>query len=304
MEKSWNEYMKVGIVSFMAFPQTIKGEGPILETLKRIVEDEFFKAIEITWIKDEKIRTQARDLLSSWGGKIGYGAQPPLLLGKLNLNSEDEEIRQRAIQQVKDCLDEARFLGASSVAVLSGQDPGEAKRGRAKELLIESLKELLDHGQTLGLPLILEIFDRKPFGKNRLLGPTSEAVKMAKELRKSYSSFGLMVDLSHLPLLQEKPQEALIEARDYLSAVHIGNCVMRDSNHPAYGDEHPPFGIPGGENGVEELRELLRVLLEIGYLNTKNPGMVSFEIKPFEGWTSEKVITNAKETLKQAWAKL
>lgn len=304
MERSWNEYMKVGIVHFMAFPQTIKGEGPILETLKRIVEDEFFKAIEITWIKDEKIRTQARDLLSSWGGKIGYGAQPSLLLGKLNLNSEDEEMRQKAIQQVKDCLDEAHFLGASSVAVLSGQDPGETKRGRAMELLIESLKELLEYGQARDLPLILEIFDRKPFGKNRLLGPTSEAVEMAKELRESYRSFGLMVDLSHLPLLQEKPKDALIEARDYLAAVHIGNCVMRDPNHPAYGDEHPPFGIPEGENGVEELRELLRVLLEIGYLNTKNPGMVSFEIKPFEDWTSEKVITNAKETLQQAWAKL
>jgi hypothetical protein len=35
---------------------------------------------------------------------------------------------------------------------------------------------------------------------------------------------------------------------------------------PGYGDQHPRFGFPGGENGVEELAAFLRGLFEIGYL--------------------------------------
>jgi hypothetical protein len=27
---------------------------------------------------------------------------------------------------------------------------------------------------------------------------------------------------------------------------------MRDKSHPAYGDQHPRFGVPGGENDVPQ----------------------------------------------------
>ncbi|KKL13298.1 hypothetical protein LCGC14_2527180, partial [marine sediment metagenome] len=33
----------------------------------------------------------------------------------------------------------------------------------------------------------------------------------------------------------------------------------------AYGDEHPVFGTPGGENDVDELAEFFKALLEAGY---------------------------------------
>ena len=37
MNESMHKYMKVGIIHFMAYPVSTKGEGPILETLRRIV---------------------------------------------------------------------------------------------------------------------------------------------------------------------------------------------------------------------------------------------------------------------------
>lgn len=48
--------MKVGLVHFMAFPATIKGEGPVLETIRKIAVDDYFSAIEITTIKDPEQR--------------------------------------------------------------------------------------------------------------------------------------------------------------------------------------------------------------------------------------------------------
>lgn len=56
MQDSLFKYMKVGLVHFMAIPSTIKGEGPITETIKKLALDEYFNAIEITTIKNREER--------------------------------------------------------------------------------------------------------------------------------------------------------------------------------------------------------------------------------------------------------
>jgi len=53
-------YMKLGIVHFKAYPQIVRGEGPIIETLKKLLEDDFWTAIEVGWMKDVKVRHEAR----------------------------------------------------------------------------------------------------------------------------------------------------------------------------------------------------------------------------------------------------
>jgi hypothetical protein len=39
-------------------------------------------------------------------------------------------------------------------------------------------------------------------------------------------------------------------------------------------------------------------------LNPQNPPIVSFEVKPLAGETSEVIIANAKRVLKEAWARV
>ncbi|HON71773.1 MAG TPA: sugar phosphate isomerase/epimerase, partial [bacterium] len=90
----WQKYFKTGIIHFMAFPQTMKGEGPILETLEEIVNDEFFSAVEISWIKDDKVREEAKKLLETAGMTVAYGAQPRLLTQSLDISSTDEATRK------------------------------------------------------------------------------------------------------------------------------------------------------------------------------------------------------------------
>jgi len=85
---------------------------------------------------------------------------------------------------------------------------------------------------------------------------------------------------------------------------HMGNCVVKDPSLPAYGDAHPRFGFPNSENDVDELVQYLRVLMKIGFLNEKNPPIVSFEVKPFGDEDSDLVIANAKRVLNRAWALL
>ncbi len=304
MQESMYKFMKVGLIHFMAYPETMKGDGPILETLQKIAEDDFFTAVEVSWIKDAKVREKAKKLLEMSHLTVAYGAQPRLLINNLNLNSFNEEERKMAVREIKAGVDEAYEIGAKSLAFLSGEDPGEEKREQALKLLVSSIKEICDYAKSKGnLKITLEIFDRD-IDKKCLIGPANEARKLAAEVRKEYDNFGLMVDLSHLPLLNETPTQAIMPIKDYLVHAHMGNCIMRDKEHPGYGDQHPRFGIIGGENDVKELTEFLKVLLDIGFLNYQNPSIVSFEVKPLAGETSEVVITNAKRVLKEAWARV
>ena len=154
------------------------------------------------------------------------------------------------------------------------------------------------------MPLVMETFDQVPFGKNCLIGPNADAVAVSKEVRKEFPDFGIMLDLSHLPLQHEESAPAIKLAGEHMVHAHIGNCAMDDASHPAYGDNHPRFGAPGTRNDVKELTEYLRALLDNGYLSTTNRRVLSFEVKPMSGEDSEAIIAGSKRTLDQAWRML
>lgn len=297
--------MKVGIIHFMAFPNTIKGEGPIVETLEKICRDDYFQVVELTHIKDPKVRKEAIAVARAAGITVGFGAQPIVLINKLSLNSSDSATRQKAVDAIKAGIDEAYEWGAAGLAVLSGPVPSADKIAEEKNLLVDSLKALCRYSKSKGnMPILLETFDRKPFGKNCLIGPTSDAIDVADTVAADFPSFGLMLDLSHMPLLEESTAQMLRASGRHMKHIHIGNCVMKDKDNPAYGDGHPRFGAEGGENDVAELAEFLSVLKDMGYIGRGKQNIVSFEVKPYGDETPEFVIQNAKDTLNRAWAQV
>ncbi len=295
--------MKVGLVHFMAYPSTIKGEGPIVETIRKVILDEYFTAIEITTIKDSSERQAVKTMLESSHMTVAYGAQPRLLTGGLNLNDLNEEGRLRALENLKQGIDEAYEIGASSFAFLSGNYE-ESSKEESYQALVKSTLEVCAYAASKGnMKIALEVFDYD-VDKKSLIGPAPLALRYAKEVREKYSNFGLMVDLSHIPLIHETIEESILPVKDYIIHAHIGNCVVKSAGMPAYGDVHPRFGFPNGENDVNEVVDYLRVLLNIGFLNTEKPPVVSFEIKPFGDEDPDIVIANAKRTLNEAWARV
>jgi sugar phosphate isomerase/epimerase len=298
MQESFYKYFKVGIIHFMAYPTTMKGEGPILETITKIAEDDFFTAIEITKINDPEIRAKARDILVCSGLDVGYGAQPVVLSTPLNPNSLDEAERKKAVEVLKQCIDEANYMGANRLAFLSGKDPGDDLRDSALNALVKTTRELCDYAGTKEMSIAIETFD-KEIDKKALIGPSDLASEFADAVNRR--NFGLMVDLSHLPLLEETSEECAWYVKDHVVHLHVGNCVMREG-HPAYGDAHPRFGVEGGENDVWELADFLKAFIDIGFLNGERQPFMSFEVKPMAGESSEIVIANAKRALNQAWA--
>jgi sugar phosphate isomerase/epimerase len=296
--------MKVGIVHFMAYPEAGRPDGPILETITKIVEDAFFGAIEITSVPDPALRARVARLLDAAHMVVGFGAQPIELGGKLDVNSLDADKRRAAVERLKQAIDEAYELGAQRFAILSGPYPGEAHEAEAFKLLVDSVNQLCAYASSKGtMGVVVETFDRS-IEKKSLIGPNALAVELSKEVRRDHPTFGLMLDLSHLPLQFETAESALTTAKDHLVHAHIGNCVVNDRSNPLYGDLHPRFGVDGGENDVPEVVEFLRVLREIGYVGDGKQNVVAFEVKPTPNESSAVVVANAKRTLLEAWARL
>ena len=303
MTESMYRKMRVGIVHFKAYPGIETGEGPILETLEKICADEFWTAVEVGWMKDYRVKNTARYLLDQSHLSVAYATQPKVLSTKLNLNSFDNKERANAISAVKSCVDEAYDLGAEVVRLIAGKDPGDEKREEAKKLLVDSIAQILDYGKDGGgkMKFTLKVFDRD-IDKKNLIGQIGDAADVAKELRASYPNFGLLTDLSHFPLLDEKPEESIPQVKQYLDAVHLGNCVFRERRHLAYGDIQPRFGIPGGEIDTPEVTHYFRVLAKNGFFEKPERPIVSAEVRPvMAGELSEVVIANTKRVIRDAW---
>lgn len=306
MDTHWDSYCALSIVHFLAFPECQGGDGPILETIARIADDDFFSAIEITRINDPTVRGHATRLMEQSHLQVGFGAHPMILGNKLNLNSLDPTERKHALETLKPYFAQAAEVGAKRFVMLSGPDPREAERPAATAALVESIRDLYTFARQHGVGITLETFDRK-VDKKALIGPADEAAALAATIKKDYPDFGLLYDMGHMVLLDETPLPAMSAIKEHLVHAHVGNCV-KVPGRASYGDLHPRFGFPGSENDVAQLVEFLRALFAVGYLREDPPigarPWVGFEVKPQPGETSREIIVNIKRAWHEAWAKV
>jgi sugar phosphate isomerase/epimerase len=312
VDTPWSAYLQVGIVQFMMFPDSMAGNDDVLPAVERIAADPFFDVMEITRIKDPEIRQKVREVADEAHMDLGFGAQPGLLMSRLNTAALDEDARRAAVADIKSSIDQAYEHGCKLLAMIDGLEswPGEQDKPRAIEQVTKSLSELCEYAEQQAkdylLTISLETFDRA-IEKKSLLGPTRDAVDVAKRVRKQHPNFGLTIDLSHLPLLGETSRESLELAKEYLIHTHIGNCQMRDPSLPSYGDKHPRFGAPLTENDTDALVDFLNVLFEIGFFEKKVPTrkpVVTFEVRPLPGERQDVLLANCRRVFEDAWSRV
>ena len=201
---------------------------------------------------------------------------------------------------LKEGIDQAYELGCVDFSFLSGRYREETKEQSFCQL-IKSTRELCAHARDKGdMPICCEVFDYD-IDKKALIGPAPLAARYAGIIREEFGNFGLLADLSHIPMIHETIEESILPVKDYIIHAHMGNTVIKSPDCEAYGDNHPRFGFPDSENDVNELAGYLRLLLKTGFLNEKTRPIVSFEVKPWKDEPSEAVIANAKRTLNLAW---
>lgn len=302
MQESMHKFFKMGFVHFMAYPAAMKQDNEaILKSIEAACKDPYFTAIEIMRIDDLDTRRKVKAMLVSSGMTVCHAAQPAVLQGKLNINTLDEAARQKAVDGLTAELEVAREMGSSAIAFLSGPVDKGASYADTEAACIKSLRELCDRAAKMNLGITLETFDTE-VDKCSFVGTSENAAKLAAKVERA--NFGLMVDLSHAPLLKEGPRQMLMAAKNHIVHIHVGNAYTANKEDPAYGDQHPGFSYPGSHNGVNELTEWMKALFEIGYLGGGQRPVVSFEVKPVPGENSDIVLADAKRTMDLAWARV
>jgi len=296
MKESIQKYFDVGIIQWMSYPPS---NYNFLNSLKTIACDDFFSAIEITKIADDEERKKAKRILEQSHLRICYGAQPRLLGPKLNPNDLNEEGRKLAENTLLEAVDEAKYLGARGIAFLSGKWD-EKTRELSYYQLLKTTRAVCDYAATQGMMVELEVFDYD-MDKMALIGPAPLAARFTADMRTTHNNFGLMVDLSHFPTTYETSKFVIQTLRPYITHFHIGNAVVKQGSE-AYGDQHPRFGFPNSANDIPELVDFFNVLKEEGFFNSKNPYVLSIEVKPWGDEDGDVILANTKRVINRAWA--
>lgn len=78
---------------------------------------------------------------------VAYGGQPRLLTTGMNINDLDCDARKRAVENLKEGINEAYYMGAKGFAFLSGRYE-EKRKEEAYAALVESTKELCAYAKS------------------------------------------------------------------------------------------------------------------------------------------------------------
>ena len=304
---AWQSKVDFGVVHPLAFLACRTGEGPVIESLQKIVEDDAFGAVEIAPPKDPVVRKQARDLLNAAKLQVVYLPVLPILLEDLGIASADADKRKAGMDRLRVLLDEAFEFNAPLAMIMAPKDVAAAERPAALDRFAEDVRVLCDYADAQSkaqrLHITLENFDRD-VEKKRLIGPTVEAAAFCDRVDRA--NFGLTIDLSHLPLLKETPEHALKSAGRHLIHAHIGNCVISHPESKIFGDFHPRFGHPEGVNDLPDVIEFLKQLNAVNFYEQARRRLgttpiLSMEIRTSDE-SSEAVLANGKRTFARAWA--
>jgi len=283
---------KVGIVVFMIFPELLKSDTGFSNKVKTLVDDPFFDLLEISLVNENEWK-KTIDYVKSSKRSVDFslGLQPEILVRGYNPSALDENERKKAEDILTRGVDIAGRRGMKAVALCSGPNVEESLRSKALKSFKRTICSIADRASKYSLPVYVETFDYQ-WDKKRLIGPLDLAAKFIEEVRSTYGNVYLLWDLSHAPLLNEKPED-LKNYADLIGHIHVG-CAKK-VNDKLY-DWHPSFHRPGAINTEEDLARLLQVLHDIGYR-----GAISFEVKPEEGQSPLEVINVVKGVLIRAY---
>ena len=283
----------------MFHPDCVRHEHIIFETLPAMLQRGDIEVVDFCLPFDPRQREQLSALLCACDKRLGYAIHP-WPADKISLGStwDNEQALLRMV--LEDQLEAAAGCGADSITFLSGIDMGVDERPAALAAFTGVCRWLCRRAEDHGMTALIEPFDRE-FHRRFLMGPTAECAALVESLRPDVGNLRIQLDMAHVRLSGERFEHAVAAAGRYLGHVHLGNCVMANRDDPFFGDRHPPFGYPGGEIDVPELTDILRALLDAGYLNEQPRGTLVIETRPVPGGSVEQLAHQGLAKLEAAW---
>lgn len=299
MENNIKKYARIGLVHHMLYSECLTDAACHVRTLAGLVRRSDIETLDCCIPYGAANREAVVPAVRACGKEIVY-ALHLFPLKKISLATTCPQEQGLTKLVINDQINQAAAIGATGFVFASGADVPESDRPAAGKAFKNFCRWFCGELKPKGITALLEPFDRA-IDKKYLYGPTEECVELVESLKPEADNFGIELDMAHVPLMNESFEHAIKTVAPHLKRVHLGNCVMKDRQHPWYGDRHPPIGLEGGEIDVPELAEIFRLLLDTGYLSRESRGALVMEMQAFPGKSVEDTIIDNLERIDQAW---
>jgi D-psicose/D-tagatose/L-ribulose 3-epimerase len=233
--------------------QWIYGQEELITSLQRL-QKYGYDGVELAGEPKLIDIAETQSLLSKY--KLECTSICGIYTAERDLTSANSDIRRRAVQYVKDCVDMAAQLGARVVIVVPtpvGKSGPETSRQQEWTLAVESLKEAGAYAVSKHIVLAIEALNRF---ETYLVNTLAMAKKMVEEV--DCPSVRIMADLFHMNIEERSHISALTDIAPYLAHVHIA-----DNTREAAG------------LGQTKFEQVMRTLLELQYT-----GAITMEFMP------------------------
>jgi len=297
--KQLKDVVVPGVLISQVWPTSRETEGATLAAIRTVLEDGFFEAFQTVEVPYPGERQEIAGVLADAGYPLTYCITRVLNEGRCNLSDLDPANQKRSYQRAIAALDDAREIGARSLAVVSGPGPADlARRPAALGALTDSMIHLCRAAAELDLAVTLEPLDYAAHKKGAL-GTTDEALAICERVKEDGADLLLTLDTAHMYLNGEDPVAQVQKAGDRVSEFHFCNCVT-DTDHELFGDRHLRFDQPGRVN-VGTMARTMKNLAELGFFAEEKKAHVFCEVLTTEDHSSEDNLDHGKDTLIAAW---
>ncbi|MFI4911827.1 MAG: sugar phosphate isomerase/epimerase family protein [Sedimentisphaeraceae bacterium JB056] len=277
---SIKDYVKLGLNHHLLFANECATSQGHYDTLKKVIDDERLEILDLWVADDEPLRSKEIELIANSGKEIYYNCGNRAGKPSLAPASLDAEKKQYTIDVYKDEI--VRGKGCGAVKVITNSGPNNLEnREQAFESLVDFYCQICEFAPEMLIMIEPTDYD---MSKCKLIGSSKEAVEICKRVKaKGFDNIASMVDMCHIPLMHETLEQAVKDTGEFLAHIHLGNCIKNDKDHKLYGDKHVALCIEGGEYGIDDLAELFKVGLEVGYFNKEARGSASIEMRTLPG---------------------
>ena len=217
-----------------------------------------YDGVEIA-VRDPKIvdPDEIGEILSEKGLEVpAVGTGQAFLVEKLSLTSEDESLRSKAVERLKEQVDFAGHLGAMVIIGLIRGFVGDRRRDDVVEMFVEGVVDVAEYAKGRDVRLVIEPLNRY---ESDFLNTASETLEVLDKI--GMENVGLLLDTFHMNIEERDMEESIISSKDRLFHFHVA-----DSNRWAPGHGHIDF------------RGIINTLERIGY-----GGFISVECMPLPG---------------------
>jgi len=301
MTEDLRDYARIGLVHHMLYPSCMDDPDDHAATLAAFVERDDIDTLDCCLPYGHERRQKLIPLVRDCGKEHITFATHLFPLRKLGFPATTPHEQAQIRMIVSDMIEQATAIGATGFIFASGgPSPAEAIPAH-RDAFADFCRWLCCKLQPHGIVALLEPFDTT-IDKKFLYGSTQDCVALIESLEPDVDNFGIELDVAHVPLMGETFEHAIRTVAPYLKRIHLGNCVLRDTSHPRYGDTHPPVGYDAGEIDVPEVTCILRYLLDVGFLGRADRGDLVIEMTPWPGRTVEETVADSFRRLAEAWA--